>query len=158
MVNIWRCLGRLGALVQAEILISLAEFYFHYQSRILHPGTILFRLTMVGQETWTGCCSVTPRCCFPVALFLGISKQHCHQSPFVLVFAFWSIPVAWSFWHAFPYQIDFSGSPTYTAVWSQAMSPGCKRGYISQKYFLLNIFNGFMDWNMCSCIFYTKNM
>lgn len=158
VVNVWRCMGRLGALVRGRTFTSLAEFYFHCQFRVLRSGTMLFRLTTLGQETWTGCCSVTLRCCFPGALFLGISRQRWHQSPFVLVFAFWFIPMAWSFWHAFPYQIDFSGSPTYTAVWSQAMSPGCKRGYISQKYFLLNIFNGFMDWNMCSCIFYTKNM
>lgn len=158
VVNVWRRTGRLGALVQARTSSSLAEFYFHCQSRVLHLGTMLFRLTMLGWETQTGCCSVTPRCCFPGALFLGILKQRWHQSPFALVFAFWLIPMAWSFWHAFPHQIDFSGSPAYTAVWSQAMSLGCKRGYISQKYFLPNIFNGFMDRNMCSCIFYTKNM
>ena len=158
VVNVWRCMERLGALVQARTFSSLVEFYFHCQSRVVHPGMMLRRLTMLGQEMWAGCCSVAPRSCFPGALFLGISKQCRHQSPFVLVFAFWLIPMAWSFWHAFPYQIDFSGSQICTAVWSQAMSPGCKKGYISQKYFLWNIFNGFMDRNMCSCIFYTKNM
>lgn len=49
---------------------------------------------------------------FSMALFLGTSKLHCPQSLFVLVFAFWPIPVACSFSHAFPHQIDFSGSPT----------------------------------------------
>lgn len=158
VVSIWRCMGRLGALVQAVTSSSLVEFRFCCLSRVPHPRMMLFRLTVLRQETLTGCHSVTLRCCFPGALFLGISKQCWYQSPFVLVFAFWLIPMVWSSWQAFPYQIDFSGSPTYTAVWSQAMSPGCMRGYISQKYFLLNIFNGFMDRNMCSCIFYTKNI
>lgn len=137
---------------------SLSRSLFSWSVQDTPSGNDFFTLTMAREETGTGCCSATPRCCFPVAFFLDTSKQHCHQSPFVLTFAFWPIPMAWSFWHVFPHQINFSGSPTYAAVWSQAMSPGCKRGYISQKYFLLNIFNGFMDWNMCSCIFYTKNM
>lgn len=96
VVNTWRYMGRLGALVQAVTSSSLAKFRFCCLSRVPHPPTMLFRVTMLRQETPTGCHSVTPRCCFPGALFLGISKQCWYQSPFVLVFAFWLIPMAWS--------------------------------------------------------------
>lgn len=104
------------------------------------PWRMLFGVAMLKQEPLTGHCRVAHRCCFPGTLFLDIPKQCWHQNQSVPVFAFWIILVAWSFWHVFPCQIDFSGSPTYTAVWSQATSPGYMRGYISQKYFFPEYF------------------